>query len=52
RAKEDDLKVVRMINKLRVKLSAAIEEHRMFTQTLEASPGWVIINQKTPEFLQ
>ncbi|GJR18035.1 hypothetical protein Tco_0966562 [Tanacetum coccineum] len=43
RAKEDDLKVSRMINKLCVKLSAAIEEHRMFTQELEASPGWVII---------
>ncbi|GJV48873.1 hypothetical protein Tco_1439085 [Tanacetum coccineum] len=52
RAKEDDLKVACMINKLCVKLSAAIEEHRMFTQELEASPGWVIIKQKTSEFLQ
>ncbi|GJU16772.1 hypothetical protein Tco_1144738, partial [Tanacetum coccineum] len=52
RAKEDDLKVERMINKLCVKLSAAIEEHHMFTQELEASPGWVIIKQKTSEFLQ
>ncbi|GJV72839.1 hypothetical protein Tco_1492834 [Tanacetum coccineum] len=43
RAKEDDLKVARMINKLCVKLSVANEEHRMFTQELEASPGWVII---------
>ncbi|GJX46300.1 hypothetical protein Tco_0271490 [Tanacetum coccineum] len=52
RAKEDDLKVARMINKLCVKLSAAIQEHRMFTQELEASSGWVIIKQKTSEFLQ
>ncbi|GKG20825.1 hypothetical protein Tco_0380626, partial [Tanacetum coccineum] len=51
-AKEDDLKVARMINKLCVKLSAAIQEHRMFTQELEASSGWVIIKQKTSEFLQ
>ncbi|GJW95345.1 hypothetical protein Tco_0175017 [Tanacetum coccineum] len=52
RAKEDDLKVACMINKLCVKLSAAIEEHHMFTQELEASPRWVIIKQKTSEFLQ
>ncbi|GJX27847.1 hypothetical protein Tco_0235926 [Tanacetum coccineum] len=52
RAKEDDLKVARMINKLCVKLSVAIQEHRMFTQELEASPRWVIIKQKTSEFLQ
>ncbi|GJZ93217.1 hypothetical protein Tco_0665282 [Tanacetum coccineum] len=52
RAKEDNLKVARMINKLCGKLSAAIEEHRMFTQELEASPRWVIIKQKTSEFLQ
>ncbi|GJU65408.1 hypothetical protein Tco_1247243 [Tanacetum coccineum] len=44
---EDDLKVARMINKLCVKLSVAIQEHRMFTQELEASPRWVIIKQKT-----
>ncbi|GKF22804.1 hypothetical protein Tco_0075126, partial [Tanacetum coccineum] len=51
-AKEEDLKVARMINKLCVKLSAEIEEHRMFTQELDASPGWVIIKEKTSEFLQ
>ncbi|GJU43355.1 signal peptide peptidase-like protein 2 [Tanacetum coccineum] len=52
RAKEEDLKVARMINKLCVKLSAEIEEHRMFTQEFDASPGWVIIKGKTSEFLQ
>nr|GFB07882.1 hypothetical protein [Tanacetum cinerariifolium] len=52
RAKEDDLKVARMLNKLCVKLSAAIEEHRMLTQDLKAFLGWVIIKQKTSEFLQ
>ncbi|GJS11801.1 hypothetical protein Tco_0368597 [Tanacetum coccineum] len=52
RAKEEDLKVARMINELCVKLSAQIEEHRMFTQELDDSPGWVIIKQKTSEFLQ
>ncbi|GKG41478.1 hypothetical protein Tco_0473229, partial [Tanacetum coccineum] len=51
-AKEEDLKVARMINELCVKLSAQIEEHRMFTQELDDSPGWVIIKQKTSEFLQ
>ncbi|GKD22504.1 hypothetical protein Tco_1224207 [Tanacetum coccineum] len=39
RTKEKDLKVARMINKLCVKLSAAIEEHRMFTQELELPLG-------------
>nr|GEU38785.1 hypothetical protein [Tanacetum cinerariifolium] len=52
RAKEYDLKVARMTNKLCVKLSAAIQEHRMFTQKLEASSRWVIIKQNTSEFLQ
>ncbi|GKB59680.1 hypothetical protein Tco_0915866 [Tanacetum coccineum] len=52
RAKEEDLKVARMINKLCVKLSDEIKEHRMFTQELDASPGWVIIKEKTSEFLQ
>ncbi|GKA46253.1 hypothetical protein Tco_0739136 [Tanacetum coccineum] len=48
---EEDLKVARMINKLCVKLSAAIEEHHMFTQELTASPGWEITKDKTSEFL-
>ncbi|GKA70837.1 hypothetical protein Tco_0776976 [Tanacetum coccineum] len=51
-AKEEDLKVARMISKLCVKLSAEIKEHRMFTQELDVSPGWVIIKGKTTEFLQ
>ncbi|GJS27927.1 hypothetical protein Tco_0488547 [Tanacetum coccineum] len=51
-AKEEDLKVARMISKLCVKLSAEIKEHRMFTQELDVSPGWVIIKGRTTEFLQ
>ncbi|GKE75606.1 hypothetical protein Tco_1537647 [Tanacetum coccineum] len=51
RAKEDNRKVARVINKLCMKLSVAVEQHRMFTQEYETSLGWVIIKQKTSEFL-
>ncbi|GJT23435.1 hypothetical protein Tco_0893372 [Tanacetum coccineum] len=42
RAKEADRRLARMINNVSVKLRAAIEEYQLFTQELEASPGWVV----------
>ncbi|GJY40072.1 hypothetical protein Tco_0427342 [Tanacetum coccineum] len=33
-------------------LSAAIEEYQLFTQELEASPGWVVNKDRSIEYLQ
>ncbi|GJW14733.1 hypothetical protein Tco_0018866 [Tanacetum coccineum] len=48
RAKEADRRLACMINNMCVKLRAAIEEYQLFTQELEASPGWVV-NKVTME---
>ncbi|GJW17874.1 hypothetical protein Tco_0676352 [Tanacetum coccineum] len=52
RAKEADLRLARMINNVSVKLRAAIEEYQLFTQELEASPGWVVNKDRSIEYLQ
>ncbi|GJS26576.1 hypothetical protein Tco_0487196 [Tanacetum coccineum] len=52
KAKEADLRMVRMINNLSVKLSAVIEEYQLFAQELEASPGWVVNKDRSIEYLQ
>ncbi|GKC35955.1 hypothetical protein Tco_1048339 [Tanacetum coccineum] len=52
RAKEADLRMARMINNVSVKLSAVIEEYQLFTQELEASPGWVVNKDRSIEYLQ
>ncbi|GKA16443.1 hypothetical protein Tco_0696190 [Tanacetum coccineum] len=52
RAKETDLRLARMINNVSVKLRAAIEEYQLFTQELEASPGWVVNKDRSIEYLQ
>ncbi|GJU60057.1 hypothetical protein Tco_1237823 [Tanacetum coccineum] len=52
RAKEADLRLARMINNVSVKLRAAIEEYQLFTQELEASPGWVMNKDMSIEYLQ
>ncbi|GJS47955.1 hypothetical protein Tco_0598076 [Tanacetum coccineum] len=49
RAKEADLRLARMINNVSVKLRAAIEEYQLFTQELEASPGWVVNKDRCEE---
>ncbi|GJU43729.1 hypothetical protein Tco_1200995 [Tanacetum coccineum] len=49
RAKEADLRLARMINNVSVKLHAAIEEYQLFTQELEASPGWVVNKDRCAE---
>ncbi|GJR34567.1 hypothetical protein Tco_1210251 [Tanacetum coccineum] len=52
RAKEADRWLARMINNVSVKLCAAIEEYQLFTQELEASPGWVVNKDSSIEYLQ
>ncbi|GJY10973.1 hypothetical protein Tco_0379158, partial [Tanacetum coccineum] len=52
RVKEDDLRMACMINNVSVKLSAVIEEYQLFTQELEASPGWVVNKDRSIEYLQ
>ncbi|GJR61658.1 hypothetical protein Tco_1503820 [Tanacetum coccineum] len=42
----------RMINNVSVKLRAAIEEYQLFTQELEAFPGWVVNKDMSIEYLQ
>ncbi|GKD38077.1 hypothetical protein Tco_1258284 [Tanacetum coccineum] len=51
-AKEAGLRLARMINNVSVKLRAAIEEYQLFTQELEASPGWVVNKDRSIEYLQ
>ncbi|GJZ54385.1 hypothetical protein Tco_0609270, partial [Tanacetum coccineum] len=51
RAKEADRRLARMINNLSVKLRAAIEEYQLFTQELEASPGWIVNKDRSIEYL-
>ncbi|GKB28588.1 hypothetical protein Tco_0867989 [Tanacetum coccineum] len=51
-AKEADRRLARMINNVSVKLRAAIEEYQLFTQELEASPGWVVNKTGLIEYLQ
>ncbi|GJT07221.1 hypothetical protein Tco_0841683 [Tanacetum coccineum] len=48
-AKEADRRLARMINNVSVKLRAAIEEYQLFTQELEASPGWVVNKDRCAE---
>nr|GEW96501.1 hypothetical protein [Tanacetum cinerariifolium] len=50
RAKEAELRMARMINNVSVKLSAFIEEYQLFTQELEASPGWVMNKDMSIEY--
>ncbi|GJR08520.1 hypothetical protein Tco_0791172 [Tanacetum coccineum] len=52
RAKEANLRMARMINNVSVKLRAVIEEYQLFTQELEASPGWVVNKDRSIEYLQ
>ncbi|GJU94373.1 hypothetical protein Tco_1319129 [Tanacetum coccineum] len=52
RAKDADLRMARMINNVSVKLRAIIEEYQLFTQELKASPGWVVIKDRSIECLQ
>nr|GEV87196.1 hypothetical protein [Tanacetum cinerariifolium] len=52
RAKEADLRMAHMINNASVKLSAVIEEYQLFTQELEAFPGWVVKKDRSIEYLQ
>ncbi|GJY47781.1 hypothetical protein Tco_0437737 [Tanacetum coccineum] len=52
RAKDADLRMARMINNVSVKLRAVIEEYQLFTQELEASPGWVVNKDRSIEYLQ
>ncbi|GKB19327.1 hypothetical protein Tco_0853250 [Tanacetum coccineum] len=52
RAKEADFRLARMINNVSVKLRAAIEEYQLFTQELEAFPGWVVNKDRSIEYLQ
>ncbi|GKE28448.1 hypothetical protein Tco_1443832, partial [Tanacetum coccineum] len=52
RAKEDDLRMARMINNVSVMLSAVIEEYQLFTQELEASLGWVVNKDMSIEYMQ
>ncbi|GJS68641.1 hypothetical protein Tco_0683206 [Tanacetum coccineum] len=47
-----DRRLARMINNVSVKLRAAIEEYQLFTQELEASPGWVVNKDMSIEYLQ
>ncbi|GKC66274.1 hypothetical protein Tco_1098872 [Tanacetum coccineum] len=47
-----DLRMARMINNVSVKLRAVIEEYQLFTQELEASPGWVVNKDRSIEYLQ
>ncbi|GKA68951.1 hypothetical protein Tco_0775015 [Tanacetum coccineum] len=49
RAKEVDLRLARMINNVSAKLRVAIEEYQLFTQELEASPGWVVNKDREVE---
>ncbi|GJX08025.1 hypothetical protein Tco_0195957 [Tanacetum coccineum] len=49
RAEEADRRLARMINNVSVKLRAAIEEYQLFTQELEASPGWVVNKDRSIE---
>ncbi|GJY35908.1 hypothetical protein Tco_0421286, partial [Tanacetum coccineum] len=51
-AKEADRRLARMINNVSVKLRAVIEEYQLFTQELEASPGWVVNKDRSIEYLQ
>ncbi|GJR60819.1 hypothetical protein Tco_1502981 [Tanacetum coccineum] len=44
--------MARMINNVSVKLRAVIEEYQLFTQELEASPGWVVNKDRSIEYLQ
>ncbi|GKA33870.1 hypothetical protein Tco_0720299 [Tanacetum coccineum] len=46
------IRLARMINNVSVKLRAAIEEYQLFTQELEASPGWVVNKDRSIEYLQ
>ncbi|GJR10790.1 hypothetical protein Tco_0793442 [Tanacetum coccineum] len=52
RAKDAELRMARMINNVSVKLRAVIEEYQLFTQELEASPGWVVNKGISIEYLQ
>ncbi|GJV93144.1 zinc finger, CCHC-type containing protein [Tanacetum coccineum] len=52
RSKDADLRMARMINNVSVKLRAVIEEYQLFTQELEASPGWVVNKDRSIEYLQ
>ncbi|GJT19977.1 hypothetical protein Tco_0878683 [Tanacetum coccineum] len=47
-----NLRLTRMINNVSVKLRVAIEEYQLFTQELEASPGWVVNKDRSIEYLQ
>ncbi|GJT41746.1 hypothetical protein Tco_0941611 [Tanacetum coccineum] len=47
-----DGEMVQRLQALERELRAAIEEYQLFTQELEASPGWVVNKDMSIEYLQ
>ncbi|GJY02760.1 hypothetical protein Tco_0360912 [Tanacetum coccineum] len=52
RSVEEDFRVAGVINKLCEEVVVANEETSYFIQELDVVPGWVVVTQKTSEFLK